>query len=213
MAQISADSFPDRICEHDIGAFVSSGKQHLVYSYQDNWVIKVPRHTWCMRLYGFMSSSTLQRDLKLLQQYFPEFLAPTQVIPHHNSYFILQKRIRGRPVTSTESPEVQEQLQLLWEANQRLKQEHRFFLDIFGFLGITFSSLSLVSGSWVQPRMTNILVEEGTNRIRIVDTNLATLHPEPHVNWLHASIDWWNVHLSHFFAHTQFALSESVTIQ
>lgn len=202
-------SFPQSIVEADIGRLVSRGKQHLVYTYQDDWVIKVPRQTWFMQLYGLLTPETLQRDLFLLQQYFEPYLAATQILPHEDTYCILQQRIQGRPIRAKESPSVREQLRLIWSANAELKREHGLFLDVFGFLGITTSSASLLTGGLISPRMTNMLVDESSNRILIVDTNLSTTRQRAGSSLAHTTIDWWNVTWSQYLAEKQFLLPTS----
>lgn len=186
-----------------VGEFVSKGKQHYVYRYGSDQVIKIPRQSLYMQAYGKISPGLIRQELELLQKYFGDFYLPTTLITNQEKYALIQAYLeQGRPVLPQDVVTWPDQFSKLSQAMQLVRQEG-FELDIFGYVGMTKTTRSLLGLD--QACLTNILINQ--DKLQIVDTNLSVRwSTSAGFNGFHRWMDWWTAEYGRLLLKLQFGV-------
>jgi hypothetical protein len=165
-------SFPD-IHLSLIGEQLGSGFYHMVFAYEDGWVLKIPK-----LLPGFPLYTAEERrdELDLMKEFFPsESIVETRIIssPHKPFYCFIQKKINNHGYADKGDVD-NAQLQAIIEANRRVIEHEHATFDFFGFAGFMWGMQSLLD-KCNQHFLTNILTqtdEQGVKHFHVADTTL-----------------------------------------
>lgn len=164
-----------------LGERISAGKQHQIYQYGDDQVVKIPRRSLFMKVYGPFHYETVVRDLNILNDFLGEFVVPTQVLrskSDDSDYVILQQHLKeAQFLTGINFPDVREDFIRVVQSNAQIILQHRVSLDFFGNIGFQRSLLASSLRRKDRALMNNLLVvrENSRLRIKIADTNLSEL--------------------------------------
>lgn len=176
-----------------VGALLAKGKQHFVFAYGKDQVIKVPRSSAYNKLYGLIPARIIKTDLQLLEKYCSDFIPNTQVLVSKKKYIIIQKRVlKPAFVTQFTVEKVRPDLEKLLASGEKLFKEQGLFLDIFGYQGMTQSILALLQMNKTRALMTNVVIDFGQTKpkLYLVDTNLTSLPQQNHpANIFHRVVD------------------------
>lgn len=178
-----------------IGIRLSAGKQHTIYTYGERQVIKVPKHSLYMNLYGPFHYETIVRDLTILQDYVGDYVAQTAVLKSRTNdtdYVIMQERLFNATFLTGEQFElVKGDFLRIIEANRSIIQQHQVSIDFFGNIGFQRSIVASILRQKRWALMNNILIvpDKTMLRLKIADTNLSELRFHYHeevgiVQWL-----------------------------
>ncbi len=128
-----------------VGEEIGRGAQNIVYAYEVEKVIKIPRAATQRDLLSryvspiiTQSADEMKQDMELCAKYFPDFMVDAQVKknPKGAEYCIIQPRIPLRELTKERhatSPELSEELAELTSANKRMLKEQGVYLDVMGW--------------------------------------------------------------------------------
>jgi hypothetical protein len=163
-----------------MGPLIASGKQHDTYHYGADKVIKVPKHSVYMQVYGAFSHADIVKDLDLLHAYLPEFVPETTVLatPQHDGYVIIQAYLAdARYITHENFPAVRDDIQRIVSGNRAMIRDHRFSVDFFGNKGLRESTTAVILRQPHRALINNMMVvtQHGEPAVMIVDTNLSAL--------------------------------------
>lgn len=176
-----------------VGSLLAKGKQHLVFAYGKDQVIKVPRSSAYNKLYGLIPARIIKTDLQLLEKYCSDFIPNTQVLVSKKKYIIIQKRVlKPAFVTQFTVEKVKPDLEKLLASGEKLFTEQGLFLDIFGYQGMIQSILALLQMNKTRALMTNVIIDFGhaKPKLYLVDTNLTSLPQQNHpANIFHRVVD------------------------
>lgn len=171
-----------------LGKRISGGRQHVIHLYSDAQVIKVPRRSLYMKVYGPFHHATIVRDLDILRDHMSEFVVPSTVLQsrrERDDYAILQPHLTNAEYLNGKNfPATQDDLHRIAEGNRSIIHKHRVSVDFFGNIGFKRSMLATLLRRKDMALMNNLLVvqDNGRPRIKIADTNLSELrfhyHPE-----------------------------------
>lgn len=197
---VYASAFP--ISTKHIGKMISKGKQHFVYEYGKNQVVKIPRRSVYNRLYGILDVDVIKADLELLFKYCKPFIPNTEIFEKDDAYIIIQDKI-AKPsfVTQSRIQNITPELLTLIHSGKNLYKNHGVFLDIFGYQGMTQSLIALLQLNKTRALMTNILIDYSHDKPKLflVDTNLSSVPQKTHpANFFHKSIDILTISLTKF---------------
>lgn len=156
---------------------VGEGANHIVYKSKDGLsVIKIPKSSSATTMN--MGHKDEQIQIEKIQKAFSNFSLPTKIQrdSESNQYVVVQKAVEGKPVTNhTTDPGQLKQLKQIVELNNQLYAETGESLDFVGMPGFT---------SWIKRQfkkiimrksdfeVSNILIDEKTNRLFIIDTDV-----------------------------------------
>ncbi len=164
-----------------MGQRISAGRQHTIYRYGVDEVIKIPQRSLYMKVYGPFHHETIVRDLNILLEHLGEFIIPTRVLQSRtdpDDYVIVQQWLpQSEFLTGLNYPATGDDLQRITEGNRAIIQKYRVSVDFLGNIGF---QQCLKASLMRQPQracMNNLLVVPGAERpcIRIADTNLSEL--------------------------------------
>jgi len=172
----------DQINPGDVGLCVAEGGQHYVFRYKEDQVIKIPKRSILMRLYGFYKVEDLKKSDQLLNELFPGYFLDTEVLAsrNHRHYVIIQAYlINGEFLTVKNFSKVKDQFLQIVAQNRVLKQKHRLSLDYISFRGFFISLKALIFRKKYQAEMENLMIAKINDnyRLKIVDSNLLELKP------------------------------------
>jgi len=167
---------------------IGFGGENIVYKSTNDTVIKKP---FGIRYFinPVETTNEIISDLKILQAYFRDYLAPTKIIPYKNklgiqSYTMTQEYIKGVSLEKfhLENENVKQQFLEIMKINETmLKLENKSY-EFFGVQTLFFSH--------IVKRMSNILVERETNRLYIIDIGVLYLGKEYHSRLLSLIYKW-----------------------
>ncbi len=175
-----------------VGDVLLEGKQHAVYHYGDDQIIKVPKRSLYMKLYGAIDYDAVLRDVTLLQTHLSEFVVPTQVLQSRRNpdqYVILQAYLPDAIyITGDRFPAIREDFARIIAVNRHFIEQHRLSIDFFGNIGFRRSILASLLRRREMALLNNLLLVErdGRAHIKITDVNLSELRL------------WWNADVKLF---------------
>lgn len=163
-----------------VSDLIGQGKQHIIYRYGDNHILKIPKRSLYMQTYGALEYEILQRDLGILRNCIGDFIPQTEVLASDDGehYIVIQEWLRGAQfVNHANFPLVREQFLRIVEANCAIIAQHHLSLDYLGYLGFQSSIRASLLRRRSLALMTNLLVidTETGPALRIVDINLSEL--------------------------------------
>lgn len=164
-----------------VGTLIASGKQHDTYHYGADMVIKVPKHSVYMQVYGAFSHADIVKDLDLLHSYLPDFVPETRVLatPKHDGYVIMQAYLAdARYITHDNFPAVKGDIERIVSGNRAMIRDQNFSVDFFGNKGLRESTAAAILRQPHRALINNMMVvtQDGKPAVKIVDTNLSALH-------------------------------------
>jgi len=195
----------------DIGQLVAEGKQHYTYRYQDDKVIKIPKHSVYMMAYGRFNYKDVIDELAILTEFVSDLIVTTQVLGarNHHGYVIIQDFIHEFEfVTWQNFPLIEYDFIRIVEANRQIIDTHGLSLDLLGNKGLKHSFIASIFRKKELALMNNILVikRQGTYTVRIVDLNLLQLRRFKDVNIFRMLIDRNCFELSRYLLRDNFKL-------
>lgn len=160
-----------------VGGFVACGRQHAVYRYKTNQVIKIPQSSLYMRVYGGLTYQHVLKELSLLKTFLPDFIPQTQILstPKHDGYVVIQEFLPHAPCTRpAHLPHVAHDFERIIKGQQALRQNHGLSLDLLGNKGLQQSIIASLIRQKERALMHNVLLvkRSGCYTVRIVDFNL-----------------------------------------
>ena len=180
----------------DVGPYINEGGQHYVFRYREDKVIKVPKRTILMRLYGLYKVADLENSDINLNEIFNGYFLDIQVLASDNRrhYLILQKYLNNaQPLKLKNFPEVKEQFLAIVKYNRELIKLHKQALDFISFRGFCSTILGTLLRQKHRAVMENLLVysQNGKPTLKLVDANLLELKPRitKRLNPLHWFVD------------------------
>ena len=194
-----------------IGQLVAEGKQHYTYRYQDDKVIKIPKHSVYMMAYGRFSYKDVMDELAILTEFVSDFIVATQVLRarNHHGYVIMQDFIHEFEfVTWQNFSLIEHDFTRIVEMNRQIIDTHGLSLDLLGNKGLKHSFLASIFRKRELALMNNILVikRQDTYTVRIVDLNLIQLKPRKDMNIFRMLIDRNCFELSRYLLKDNFKL-------
>jgi len=167
MMDVGESSFP---FENQPTSEIGRGVEFRVLKHDDGWVVKEGIHPEANTFQQLIED---KRDYDLFCEYIPEFLPETQHIRGNTSEgkpgnIIRQKEVKGRPLYELSDEEilgdtVRPQLINLLAGCTKMWEEKGRIIDLYGPEEQGLKTLN--------PRYArNIMVEEGTNKVWLVDT-------------------------------------------
>jgi hypothetical protein len=182
-----------------LGRRISAGRQHTIFLYDDQYVLKLPNHSLYMSVYGAFTHAIVQRDVDVLNRYLPEHIPRTTVLRSTcdaDDYAVLQDYLPTARFLSGADydayPTIREQFARIATVNRQLNDDHRLSLDFFGNQSFRQSLLAAALKQRRRALLNNLLiVEQPQPRILITDVNLSELRLgwTPDVNAAHWLID------------------------
>jgi hypothetical protein len=183
-----------------LGRVLTAGRQHTIFMYGDEQVLKLPNRSLYMRVYGGFTHEIVQRDVDILTEHLPAFIVNTRVLASRDDdedYAVLQDYLPTARFMSGRDydryPQVREQFAEIVRANQHLNDAHRLSIDFFGNQSFRQSLLAALIGRREGALLNNILIIEadGAARLVITDVNLSELRLgwTEDVNFFHWLID------------------------
>lgn len=159
-----------------IQEYIGEGRNHLVYRYKNNWVIKIPKMQGSI---AYSNSKVLKQDIKLIKRYFPELMVTTKLLSNKDKtdYVILQKFCAdSHEIVGEIDDVVRQQLEKIIRQNKKLFKITGHSLDLFGSSGFV-TSLLAVCIPGVKPKLSNILLQKKGSGLSLflVDTELLRL--------------------------------------
>lgn len=197
-----------------LGKRIAGGRQHVIHLYNDSQVIKVPRRSLYMKVYGPFHHATIVRDLNILHDYMDEFVIPTTVLQSRrdaDDYAILQPHLpNAEYLTGVNFPATQDDLHRIAQSNRAIIHKYRVSVDFFGNIGFQRSLFASLLRRKHMALMNNLLVvhDNGRPRIKIADTNLSELrfHYHPEVGLFQWLIDSLVFHTTRLLIHDNFGV-------
>ena len=180
----------------DVGPYINEGGQHYVFRYQEDKVIKVPKRSILMRLYGLYKPADLKNSDTNLNEIFNGYFLDIQVLASDNRrhYVIIQKYLKNAlPLTLKNFQNVKDQFLAIVKYNHELIKLHKQALDFISFRGFFSTLLGTILRQKYRAVMENLLVysENGKPALKLVDANLLELKPRmtKRLNPLHWLVD------------------------
>lgn len=181
-----------------VGEVLLEGKQHAVYRYGDDQIIKVPKRSLYMKLYGAIDYAAVLRDVRLLQTHLSEFVVPTQVLQSRRNadqYLILQTYLPDAVhITGEHIPAIRDDFARIVAVNRSFIEQHRLSIDFFGNIGFRRSIIASLLRRRDLALLNNLLLVErdGRLQIKITDVNLSELRLwwRADVRLFHWLVDW-----------------------
>ncbi|MFH1565932.1 MAG: hypothetical protein ABIB98_01895 [bacterium] len=167
---------------------IGFGGENIVYKINNNTVIKKP---FGIRYFinPFETTNEILADLKILQVYFKNFLPLTKIIPCKNilgfpSYTMAQYYVKGTCLKKRhlKIEKVRQQLLEIMKINEDMVKSENKSYEFFGIWTLLLST--------VLKRFSNILVEEGTNKLYIIDIGILYLGEKYHSKLLGFIYKW-----------------------
>lgn len=165
-----------------LGEVISAGRQHTIFRYDANQVLKLPNRSLYMKIYGAFTYEIVRRDVELLRSYLPRYLPPTEVLHGQqdaDDYVIVQEYFpTARFVSGREFARVRDQFAEIAEANRHIIDDHNLSIDFFGNQSFRTSLLAALSGRKEQALLNNVVVvddQHGQPQLWITDVNLSEL--------------------------------------
>jgi hypothetical protein len=164
-----------------LGDVILEGKQHAVYRYGDDQIIKVPKRSLYMKLYGAIDYDAVLRDVTLLQTHLSEFIVPTQVLQSRRSpdqYVIVQTYLPDATfITGDRFPAIRDDFARIVAVNRQFIEQYRLSIDFFGNIGFQRSIIASLLRRRDLALLNNLLLVERAGRpyIKITDVNLSEL--------------------------------------
>jgi len=167
---------------------IGFGGENIVYKLDKNKVAKRP---FGIRYFvnPHETVNEVIADLKVLQVYFKDYLSPTEITSHKSllgiqSYTMTQKYIKGSCLrkASLKEPKVLNQLQEIMNINEYMLQSENKSYEFFGVWTLLFSH--------VLKKVSNIIVEENTNKLYIIDVGVLYLGKGYHSGLLQLIYMW-----------------------
>jgi hypothetical protein len=194
-----------------IGQLVAEGKQHSTYRYQDDKVIKIPKQSAYMTVYGRFSYRDITDELAIITKFLGDFVVPTRVLctTSHSGYIIMQDFLHEFEfVTSTNFAWIEHDLIRVVEANRKIIQTHCLSLDLLGNKGLQRSLAASIVRKKELALMNNLLViqKDGTSTVRLVDLNLIQLGRYKDVSLFRRLVDRSCFELSRYLLKDNFSL-------
>lgn len=165
------------INQKDVGAYLAEGGQHYVYHYKQNQVIKIPKQSFLMRLYGMYKLKTMIRTNQLVNEIFGEYTIKSEVIPSRDNkkYLVTQEYLAdGKIITHANFPSIKDQFMKLITYNRVALRHNKKCLDFISFFGFFKTLRATLTRNKKYAVMENILIV-GTPenpKLKIIDFNL-----------------------------------------
>lgn len=161
----------------DVGMYIAEGGQHYVFHYKDNQVIKFPKNTFLMNIYGMHKCQTMLDCNDLVSRIFGDYVIKSEVIPckNHKQYLVIQDFIEnGRELCINNFHKVKEEFHKVAIMNQELLKTDTMSHDFLGFFGFFKCLNALLFNKKQHAVIENVLVYEknGISKLIIVDFNL-----------------------------------------
>ena len=144
-----------------IGKLIAIGAEHVVYSYDNDKVIKFPRGIWYW-LNRSKFVDNMRRNQEVIKTRFREYLIDRDAIFYDNSYVIIEPFIVGRRVRRSDlsNCDIKNQFREIILINDKMMRDDNISLEFFGLWGLLFKGREEVA---------NIMLEEKTGRLIIID--------------------------------------------
>lgn len=166
-----------------VGEQISSGRQHWIYAYGDEEVLKVPRSMTYTGFSGGVPFQNIIHDLEILSRYLKRFIPRTIVYYCSGSRYVIRQQRYTNPefITHANLAEVRQQLQELLRQNKKIKQKYSLSIDFFGQYGMKETLRGLLAGDEKRACLSNLVIVRGSRgpRVKIIDINLSELVPRP----------------------------------
>ena len=166
---------------------IGFGGENIVLKANDNYVIKRP-----FGLRYFIDPretvSEIISDLKVLKVYFKNFIAETEITPSKGSaplfYTMKQSYVKGKALTKEllKSEEVHRQFKEIMAINSEMVRSENKSYEFLGIWSLIFSH--------ILKRVSNILVEDGTKKLYIIDIGVLYLGGKYHSRLLSLIYKW-----------------------
>jgi len=163
---------------------IGEGANHKVFRAKDgSFVVKVPKSE--SKVTMNMGHEDEQEQINKIQKAFPNFSLPTEIHGDKKTgkYIVVQKAVEGKPITNhTKDPELLKQLQQIIGLNNQLYAETGESLDFVGMPGFMswvkrqFKKIILRESDF---EISNILIDEKTKRLYIIDTDVLRTRNAP----------------------------------
>jgi hypothetical protein len=197
-----------------LGDLISSGKQHRIFRYGPRHIIKTPRRSLYMKVYGAFDYETIKRDMDVLLRYMPQFCVETEVLRSAldvDDYVIKQVYLgESEFITGVNFPHIRDDFATLVQLNRQIIKDHRLSVDFFRNHGYLQSLRASVSRRKERALLNNLLVVPHDNayRIQITDINLSELrwHRHKHVSLIQWMIDYTIFQSSRFLIRDLFGV-------
>lgn len=192
-----------------IGPLIAQGKQHCIYRYGSDKVIKIPKHTLYMRAYGRFTYEDIRAELAILKTFLNDFIVDTQVLhsDHHDGYVIVQDLLREYAyVTAANFALVEHDFIQVVEANRNIIRTYGLSLDLLGNKGLLHSFAASLVRKKEWALMNNLLVVpvEGRYTVKLVDLNLIHSGWNTESGLFRCLVDQWCYTLSRFLQQDNF---------
>ncbi len=144
-----------------IGKLIAIGAEHFVYRYGDNHVIKFPRGIWY-----WMNRSRFCEDVRhgsrVIERYFGDYINSREIFFDDKTYVVIERYIKGRHVRISDmnNLEIRRQLEDIVSRNTKMMSDENMALEFFGLWCLLYKG---------RREIANIILEEDTNRLVIVD--------------------------------------------
>ena len=156
---------------------IGEGANHIVFRATDgSFVVKIPKSE--SKVTMNMGHEDEQKQINKIKKAFPNFSLPTEIRGDEKTgkYIVIQKAVDGKSITNhTKDPELLKQLHHIIELNNQLYAESGESLDFVGMPGFMswvkrqFKKIILRKSDF---EVSNILVDEKTKRLYIIDTDV-----------------------------------------
>jgi hypothetical protein len=159
-----------------LGEVASEGTQHYICHYQKNKVIKIPKKSLAVKALGGLQAQDILRDLNILNQYLPEYVADTRVLCADNGCYVMIQEVlqNSRFLTWANMPVVRDDFMRIIEGNKQIIRDHCLTLDLLGNIGYWRCVAASVLRRKKLAAICNLLLvkQDGDWTIKIVDINL-----------------------------------------
>lgn len=167
-----------------VGKKIGHGREHRVYLYNQDKVIKIPRplKDRVKTLFLLSTAEEKAKELNAIKEYFPQYWIDTSLINANDSpdYYLIQERLDNFEILrmenlqdvskkNAEAKTIKEQFLDLIQQNRKLFVEKHTSLDILGAEGFQTNLLTEI------PPLSNIVIthsEENGYQLKIIDPGL-----------------------------------------
>jgi hypothetical protein len=187
---------------NDVGTYIAQGGQHYVFHYKTSQVIKIPKKSLLMRLYGMYNYETIVKSYQTAKIFFGEYLLDSEILSDKQgkTYIIIEKFLNtGQVITTKNFADIRQHFDKILDQNRLLKTQNQQCLDIMSFYGTFRSIIASLLRQKNRAVIENILVtnENGKNNLKIIDFNLLEVR---FINMKISPVHWLVDHLFYLLA-------------
>lgn len=195
-----------------VGTCVGNGAGHVVYTYGQKFVVKIPRFRWAKHNLSIITAEDAQKNLQHAKAYFADYIPPTTVYrsTKNQTYCIVQELLPTYENLTVQhikqSAELARQFADILQKNQLLLTEQGLSVDFFGKEGSIKTLLAFCK--LYTPQMANILVVPGiVPQLYIADSQLFEVRKPENAQLsrrMMAEASRWGFELNRLFAKSGF---------